>query len=409
MNKIRHVVFIVPTFNWPAPRTIRARKIAEYLSDNFFVTIICFSGSSSESHDTNTENLKIIEIPYSPVSRFLTLRRYGDFEPKRLALKLLRPLSYVLKRFYLFPDAWALEKKKILNTLKNLHTPVDTIVASMMPFSTGKIATEYKYSVAKVADVRVVCDIGDPLTNNVVKTINFRSDKLYRYERSILKACDHIVVTNIGTLNHYKDAFQIAEKKISCIPQGADTNNQPQPYMENPASEKIQIFYAGIFLANIREPGHLFEALRKHTDLAKLKVCGSIDEYFKTGNDFVEFCGEVSHSQVYKNYHSSDCVLFIDNSYGLQTSGKIYELLALRIPILFLYTDTSSPLKLFCEQFGHVIFIENTQPSLDSSIGNGNLGNLIAVAESWLDSDSGAYDTSQFSWETRAREFERLI
>jgi len=39
-----------------------------------------------------------------------------------------------------------------------------------------------------------------------------------------------------------------------------------------------------------------------------------------------------------------------------------------------------------------------------------NLPHLIAKAESWLNSEAGkSYDTGQFSWEQRAREFEKLL
>ena len=133
MNNCPHLVFIVPTFSWPAPRTIRARRLTKYLSDDYFVTIICFSASLRKVSINKACRHQTIEIPYSLISRYVTLRRYSDLKVNKNLLFLFRPLSYVLKRFVFFPDAWSFENKKILKVLVNMDTPVDVVIASMMP------------------------------------------------------------------------------------------------------------------------------------------------------------------------------------------------------------------------------------------------------------------------------------
>ena len=216
------------------------------------------------------------------------------------------------------------------------------------------------------------------------------------------------MVTNVGTLNHYKNVFHIPEKILSCIPQGADTRSQDYYYKNIVRSNRVNLFYAGIFLKDVRDPRRIFTVLKQHRDSVRLKVSGSIDKLFMQGNEHIVFTGEISHAEVYEHYQDSDCVLFLDNSQVLQTSGKIYELLALRLPVLFIYTNPDSPLKKLCESFGHIIFVENDQLALDSTIRN--LTDLVVGAQSWLKSHKGKiYDTEQFSWNSRAMEFKKLL
>ncbi len=402
-----HVVFIVPAFDHPAPRTIRVRQLVKHLKKDFNITVLCLKAGLTQVEKTNSDDYFVVRVPYSGLSRFITLRRYSDITISHFVSRIVRPISYLLRRFVFIPDPWIVESNRLIAALNELETPVDVVVAVMMPFSVGMVAADFKQGVANTKKVPLVCDIGDPLAHNIIQSMRHSKKRLMRYERTVLEHSDHIIVTNEATAAHYGQEYHIAKELVSCIPQGAQANPPLASSQPNNSSGLIKMVYAGIFIQSIRNPSLLFNALKAYQDSIALTVYGSIDQCFVDGNEHIAFKGEVPHAEVLDRYPDANCVLYIDNSEGMQTSGKIYELLALRMPVLFIYTNHESPVKRLCEAYQHVILCESSATAISSVLNS--LDARIKRANEWLESSEGDYHPEKFSWESRASQYKDVL
>lgn len=401
----RHLVYLVPTFDTAAPRTIRAKQLAVRLSMHYRVSVVCFEAGLDNVTVDHQKDYDVIRVPYSAVSRHITLRRYSDVSYKKL-LVLLRPLSFLIRRFFMFPDAWMAERKAMLRALEGLDSPIDIIVASMMPFSTGAVASDYKQSLSINQKLHIVADIGDPLANNAVSKPGRQKSRLIEFEQKTVQMCDHIVVTNEQTKEHYIDNFGIERRAISCVPQGADIVSLPAPIFKESAAA-ISIVYAGLFIRRLRDPLVLFDVLRDFQSDVLLRVYGDIDEEFKIGNGHIEFNQSIAHELVFEQYRAADCVLYFDNKEGIQTSGKIFELLGLRMPIVFVYDSENSSVKEMCSHYGHIIFCKNNASSIVTVLST--IDQRVENANHWLKVNESEYNTQAFSWDERARQFNDVL
>ena len=409
MNMPDHLVFLVPIFDSSAPRTIRVKNIIPCLSEQYRITVVCLSGDITEISTEKSEQYEILRVPYSWLSRNITIRRYSNRDYNVIVRSFVRALSYVIQRFGLFPDAWIYERKNILKALRTVDQPIDILIASMMPFSTAKMAFDHRDGVSENGPI-VICDIGDPLSKNIILKVRHGVTKRKRYEQYVVDNSDHIITTNKMTVDYYCDQFGAHAENVSCVPQGAPVSNSKVVFdnseSDHGAEQAVNMVYAGIFIDKARDPRLLFDILKQFQNEIRVQVCGGINQYFKTDNDHVQFRGEIPHSEIHEFYGQGDLLLYIDNSHGIQTSGKIYELLALRKPILFLYSGANSAVKDECSGFGHIIYVQNNE--LDLQFVLSDIKMRMEQANVWLESNSD-YNISDFSWDTRASQFLGVI
>ena len=403
-----HIVFLCPTFDYPSPRNLRVKGLLPCLQIHYKISIVALT---SESRNVEIEHAKyatIYRAPYSRISRYITNKRYSDHKLNRTLLTASRICSYLLKKYYLFPDVWISEKQNLVGVLSSLEQKPDVLVASMMPFSMADTAIDFLKTSGLKNKVPLILDIGDPLTDNVVKMTHKKSSQVFEYECEILKSADHIVVTNDATKHLYADQFGIDTVDLSVIQQGSILPDWAELADSGSSTLPVKLHYAGLFIDSVRDPRKLFTELSGHTISIKVSVAGSIDQIFQANADHIDFVGMIPWENIDSFYRSADCLLFLDNRSGIQTSGKIYELLATRKPILFCYDNTDSQVKKECEDFGHVIFVKNDAQNLKKKLEN--LPALIEKSRQWLKSEEGiSFKTEQFSWNERAVRFRVVI
>ena len=409
MNSLPQVVFLCPTYDFASPRNIRTKHIAQYLKENYRISIVCFNSNVEDITVTEEDNISIVRLPYTWMSRFITNRQFGHFQPAGILRVLCRSISFVINRFWLFPDPWMAEKKRMLQAFSRIKLVPDVLVASVMPFSMALVAIEYRQSLSKDANLKLVFDIGDPLSHNIIPIKKRTRKALMKLEQRILNESNHTVLTNENTANHYRDTFGVSRDRVSVIPQGANVASDTSVKYSLSKKSQYSLRYAGTFIESVRDPRPLITTLAAPNAIFKLTVCGTIDPQFINGNSHVDFCGWLSHSQMTGFYQQADCLLFIDNDKSLQTSGKIYELLAVRRPILFIYSDKNSTVKASCDHFNHILFVLNEEHAIQAA---------LQEVEGWLEqlsarfsSDGGMahYDVQQYSWESRAAQFNLAI
>ena len=110
--------------------------------------------------------------------------------------------------------------------------------------------------------------------------------------------------------------------------------------------------------------------------------------------------GRLSQKNLINEFQKSDILLYFDNAFGIQTSGKIFELLSLKKPIFFIYSNEKSPILTFIQDYKNVILVKNQKEDILL-----NLKNLSLT----IPKLSFEYDVSPFSWERKAQSAKKLF
>ena len=409
-----HIVIICPTYDYPSPRNVRVKGVLPHLKSQYRLSVIALCAKSKSIEVERSDDETIVRVPYSWISRYVVNKRFSAKKLTGVTLSLSRISSYLLKRFYLFPDPWVIERKRLLAAFSVLNRP-DVLVASIMPFSMAEVAFAFNNSSPADKNVPVVLDIGDPLAANVATVVRGGQKKAREYESKILRSADHVLVTNRGTAEHYIEDFGVHPDSITVVPQGAKLPVADDKTKVLPGSfqaSQIKLRYAGLFIKDIRDPRLLFSKMKDWQSAVKLTVCGGIDSCFVSGNEHVNFIGWLSEDEIDEFFADADCLLYFDNKRGLQTSGKIYELLATKKPILFLYDNPDSLVMSDCAKYGHIRFVRNEPQAIDNCFAT--FRDWFAEALFWInDAGGSSYDVSDFSWSNRAEKmaavFDKLV
>jgi hypothetical protein len=248
-----------------------------------------------------------------------------------------------------------------------------------------------------------VVDLGDPLYKNAAKNCFFSSNRAYNFEEKFLKYCDALIVTNEETKKHYSSCFNKTLKdKIFVIPQGAVIPRQElKKEIDYKKKKRIILTYAGIFYKNLREPTELFEAVRRFDKIPiVLKIFPKPTKYPNTCPEKIEYYEMMSNDKVFEQYLASDILVFIDNAHGMQSSGKIFELLACKKPILFIYESEKSVTKKNFEKFKGIFFAKNSFQEIVSAL------EKIYNSFGKIEFD---FPLEELSWDKRAKEFEKVL
>jgi len=265
------------------------------------------------------------------------------------------------------------------NILKliNKHN-IKNLVIVVSPFTSLLLIPQIK---KLKPDLKIILDIGDPLYKNSARWNN--DEKSYMVEKCAVENVDNLIVTNSKTKQFYIDEYGLPKKKIYIIPQGVnlDLISKKNIIIDTEISNKMKIIYGGRFYDGLRSPENMFMFLANQ-DKFILDVYGKVKKE-KIKN--VYFKGKVKQSELFKEMNSSDLLLFIDNSQGIQTSGKIYELLAFKKPIIFLYNSINSPLYSLVKKYDNVLLIKNNYLEIKKVLDNLNISKLAKVMYSVIE------------------------
>ncbi len=392
---IKKIVFLYPTLDISGPRSIRTRNFARILGRENAVTVVSF--------ETVQHKVDIPGVPVVRVNPPVFIRKFFDASPEEHSgTELWKHFKTVLKHFskrFFFPDPWVRAHRVLLNQVKkdaSIFTP-DIIIAEMGPYSTGACALEWKRKCASYP--KVILDIGDSITNNAAGMRP--SGKAMKYEKNLLEQADGIVVSNGETKEYFQSAYDLREDTIAVISQGVSKDFVRECGRKEQKREgQTSLFYAGAFYPEFRDPSEFLRAFEIFGNpdirLTLVDRLGFIKRREK--NPRIEILGPMPQEALRKYYRSADILLFFDNAYGIQTPGKIYELLALRKPILFISENKRSPARQLTKTYKNVWYSRNKAEDIARA--------LRQITSSYFEAD---YEIDAFFWEARAEEWNKIL
>jgi len=390
----RKVLFFASSYTKNQPRGIRFQNIIKYIEKDYNVHILAFDyGVLFE--ESPAHYLHIIEHGF--ISKILNKNIFFPSMAGSIRGKILGLFNFILSKL-LFPDDMIIEKQKIINEIIALHEKhnFEFIVSVAFPFTSFTIGKELK---EKGLKFKWIVDIGDPFAENSVYQFSNRAKKKAKfYEESTLSYADAIVVTNSMTRKMYKEKYpKLLDKEIAVISQGADIVINNKTY--NRVNDTFTLVYAGIFYPKLREPYELFKAIEQWEEQCDLNIYG-MPNIYSLHNKKIHFMGRVSHKKVIDAYNSADALVFIDNAFGLQASGKIFELLAMQKPILFISDNSESLTKELVGEHNFVFFTKNSARNIEQALQNikANKNNFVFD-----------FDINSVSWKQRAEAYANLF
>lgn len=398
----KNILIVQPTFNSNEARNIRTENIIACISKEFNFHMVKLNINKP---DRNILNIDFYSLPATNFTKNILARNLSKHNLNIFTTFYIKAIRYLYKKFLCYPDIWIYEHDKIIENLnKRINKKFDIILVSIKPFSNAILANRLRKN-PYLKDSKIVLDIGDPLAHNSInKTVD---QKDINFEKNILDKAHKIIVTNVATKVHYIDTFQQDSNKIVVIPQGVNLNlfsgaNNSPDILQN---KNLSLIYAGSFYPTLRDPKNFFTALKLLPSNSNIKVnlyAGNIKVPVEIKNR-VNVYEKINQQKLIHEYNQNNILLFFDNAYGIQTSGKIFELLALRKIIFFIYDNDNSPLKneLELENYSNIIFIKNCTDIIF---------NRLLDFENAIDSfNIGNYDLNSFSWKNRSNRLKKLL
>lgn len=382
------LLFFLRGYNLNAPHEIRMRYIIKHLSNDYDIDVLTFRYPGDNSYEF-VNNMYILE--YSFFSKIIYRDIFFPVLNKVIYKYFFKTINYIAKKI-IFPDFLALEKNKILNKILSLHSKskYSCIIGAAYPFTVFEIGKLLKI---EMPDINWVLDMGDPFAKNSALCLKgTKYIKASKYEENNLQYADGIVVTNSNTVLALQEQYKsLKSTKFFVIPQAVEILKVKND-IKKENSDIIRLIYAGIFYKNLREPFKLFSAMSFLGENFILDIYGQKNVYNDLSSN-IKFNGSVKNELIFSEYENSDILVFIDNAYGVQTSGKIYELVSMKRPILFIYDNLDSPLKLLLSTYNFVFFTKN------------NTKDIILTVNNIINDDSQLiynYDLESISWSNRA-------
>lgn len=376
---MKEILFITTNPNRNNPRSIRISNIVRNLQEigpEHNYSVLSFSDK------IKTESLGFLkENVFNLI--FLLFRYTGIlqiFKKTSRISKLLDP--FVLVHFLIKWDI-KIRLKKIKDTSKVVFVVV------VSPFSNYLFVPWLRKNYPNAV---VILDIGDPLYNNSARWNNDEVSRSIEFEA--LNLSHSLLVTNHATKKHFITLFNIKPSGIHIIPQGVNVELIERK-LRNSVTKKKSMVYAGSFYSVLRSPEALFGALSCQDDYT-LNVFGS-NPKMQFRNVF--FHNSLDQEKLFERMAQHDVLVFLDNKTGIQTSGKIFELVAFKKLILFVKGDGETDTYHWAKGFKNFIFCENNINSI-----------LQAISEIETFSYTELnYDSNSFSWRTRAESYLRLF
>lgn len=346
---MKNILFISLYSNQNSSRGSRHQNIVKYLSKHCHITVV-----RNDSFIDKTQNISQRKDSLSRIIKIIY--RY-----------VIRKIAFPDE--FIFIRRWYISKTLVL--LKN--NSYDAVILGILPHSFYKIAGIIK---RKYPLVRLIVDISDPLYGNV-KIFHSRNKivKYFakRYEKKYLAFTNALVVMNDEIKKFYEVTFGL--KNVSVIEQGiddelitkiVDCHKLITTHDHQLAEERFVIVYGGMFYEKLREPFELYKAVETSEIPIKLKLFGKIkDKFLPVNSTKIEYYGRVSQECLFNEYSRADCLVFLDNAFGIQVPGKACELLFFNKPVLFISSNKNSPSLKYFRNYDQLVILENDSAKIN--------------------------------------------
>ena len=353
---LKRLLVISPLFFVNAPQPARFRELVSRWNANFEVTVLAFNTGQNDMISQNGAEVSLME--FSAAGRLLIGSRLRGRDSRqrglqpgkttdRLKMRVLLKKIHI-NRFF-FPDIFIVEylniKRQVMALVEKIQP--DTLILSMAPFTLMLFSGYLK---RRFPQIKIVIDTGDPFYGDSSSYSGGLMHMLFakRVEGRGLASVDLLVVPTVILKKHYLACYGgiIPENRIRVIENGISEVFTKIPEGRTDRSAPFRMVYAGRFYKKMRDPSALYRAVQLFSaGEVILKVFGNIQEkYLPPASDprFIS-AGTVPAGELACEYGQADLVIYLDNAYGVQVPGKVYEVLALNRPVLYICQDTGSP------------------------------------------------------------------
>jgi len=406
------VLFVVRSFSRTGAQPIRFREILSFLSSIFDVHVLELThGQGGVRHENG---LTIHSLEYSLPGRLFNREGIpsGTMPGFPGTPGNLKSVVTRVVRSLLFPDSVITEGGRIRREALRLTRKhkFDVVVLSAFPFTVMLSIRALR----RKTGAGIILDVGDPFYKNS-KNGFFRDLMARSFEKRYLKDIDRLIVTNAVTRDHYLRTYKnLRPEQVCIIPYGvsesyiAAVRSESGKYARSGEREYFSLVYAGQLYQGMREPFELYKAisLLNESDQARevrLDMYGSYNsEFLKAGSAarHITFRGQVAHGDLINVYLHADAVVFIDNAYGMQTPGKVFEISMINRPVLCIADRGQSPALEVLHGAGHIVITANKAemiaPAISKIMDTGmTLSNTAAPEE--------------FSWSARSQQYKQIL
>ena len=368
--RILIVSYFFPPFN--AIGAVRVGKTAKYLREmGYEVKVI-------SAMDQTLLNTLALEIPKTNViyTKWFNVNKIFEwaFGRKKIATmgytaaieknSLLRRLAYAYKIVFNLPDSqigWYPYAVSAGQSLIRQWRP-DVIVASAMPITSLLVANSLakKYGIPWVGELRDLW-VDNPYLSYYPKWRRHFEAKL---ERRVLGSACGLVSISDPLVAHLRDRYTCP---VSLVMNGFDPVDYPQS-LEAGHSSEIHIVYTGMIYIGRRDPSPLFKAMAKlGVDKKRVKVSfygrylGTIHslamKYDVVDQVFVH--EPVAYRDSLRIQAEADVLLLLlwnDSQEKGSYTGKLFEYLGARRPILAIGPQDNVATQLIVDRFAGVVF-----------------------------------------------------
>lgn len=345
------ILFICQELKLNVPRSIRVSELIKHGESNK-VTTLFFDDRAGE-HDEGL--FRRVSLTFGHFVKFVFFRDFFAKRTKyRIINKLVGAVNLFYKRFNIL-DNWTLSHSRIIDYI--MRSDFDVVSVSIAPFSNFLLVEKLRKHGFKG---QIALDIGDPLSYNSALNLSVEG-VLKKIESTNIQLADKLIVTNSGTQNLYREVFNF-RKPIAVLPNGFTRSELFYPdKITFSFEQKLVLVYAGAVYQNLRPIDPLLTVISECPDKVEITVIAAHKPNIESDN--INWRGRMSNVELLGHYQTANTLVYIDNTSGIQTSSKIFELLALGKPILFLYSFESENYQ-FAKNFPWVIFIPNDETSI---------------------------------------------
>jgi hypothetical protein len=376
-----NLLIISPLISVNAPQPARFRELISRWASHFDITVLSFNTGREDIISQMGATPALIE--FSAAGRLLIgsrLKRSGNQKQGAVPGSAGHGSGFrsLLKKIHInmlfFPDIFIVEYLRIKRHLFDLVEKLqpETVIISTAPFTLMLLAGPLK---RRFPEIRVVVDTGDPFRGDSSSYSRRLLHRLFagKLERECLTVTDLLVVPTEILKKHYLMSYEdiLTERKVQVIEIGISDIFNQIPNGRTDRIPPIRIVNAGRFYKSLRDPSELYKAVCQFPiGEVILKVFGNLQDKYKPPISDPRFFagGAISFKQLAHEYEQSDLVIFLDNASGVQVPGKLYELLAVNRPVLYIYQDSAAPSYDLVKGQDGVVMVQNNHRDIAAGI-----------------------------------------